>query len=147
MWFQSSLEETWRPQGKYYFCREISVPRTRQKWVGQRDCLPSGGMFPSPTEMSFRLLWLVFEANKRDYQLRVEFNLLAQGTCDSLLYFHHEEFHSLAQGHAGRTEKGPPGGFLQKRECFLFLWASNTLSLCLFFPRSLEHVSVLLGEI
>ena len=63
-----------------------------------------------------------------------------------LLYFCYEEFHPLAQHHAGRTERGPPGGFLQKWECFLFLWAFNTLSLCLFFPKSLEHVLVLLGE-
>ena len=53
-----------------------------------------------------------------------------------LLYFCYEEFHPLAQHHAGRTERGPPGGFLQKWECFLFLWAFNTLSLCLFFPKS-----------
>ena len=40
-------------------------------------------MFPSPTEMSFLLLWLVFEVNKTDYWLGLKFTLLAQGTGDS----------------------------------------------------------------
>lgn len=34
---------------------------------GQEELSPFRRMFPSPTEMSFHLLWLVFEVNKTDY--------------------------------------------------------------------------------
>ena len=51
-------------------------------------------MFPSPTEMSFLLLWLVLEVNKTDYWLGLKFNLLAQGTSDS---FSSVQFSPVAQ--------------------------------------------------
>lgn len=43
---------------------------------GREELPPFRRVFPS-TEMSFHLLWLVFEVNKTDYWLGLKFNLLA----------------------------------------------------------------------